>query len=196
MKNVLFLALIFLLSSCSLLGPVKADDATNYVFNRLPCVKKFPQRNITLYVAPIASDSVYDTDNMAYSKHPYVIEYFAKNKWADTPAQLLKPLVVKTLRDTNRFHAVTSSPHSIRHDYVLNLRVIELNQVFYAHSSCERFILHAEIVNSRTGKIIANREFTVVKPAAYMSPYGGVAAANRAVEDALEQLVYFCVRAI
>ena len=196
MKNILLLVLVFLLSSCSLLTPVKSDDATNYVFNRLPCVRTYAKHNITLYVAPIASDPVYDTDNMAYSRHPYVIEYFAKNKWADTPAQLLKPLVLKTLRDTNHFHAVTSSPHSIRYDYVLNLRVIELNQVFYTHSSCERFILHAEIVNSRTGKIVASREFVVVKPALYRSPYGGVAAANRAVEDALEQLAYFTVRVI
>ena len=196
MKNILLIIFIFSLSSCSLFPPVKADDSTNYIFNRIPCnVIQYKRHHITLYVAPIESDPVYDTDNMAYSTHPYIIEYFAKSKWADSPARLLKPLVLKTLQDTNHFKAVTSSPTAIRYDYILNLKVVELNQVFYRRTSCERFILHAEIVNARTGKIIATREFKVVKPAVYRSPYGGVAAANRAVEDALSQLAYFCVRA-
>lgn len=194
-NKLLIAAFSLILSSCSLL-PAKKNDAINYVFNSIPSVQVSQRHATTLYVSAIESDPVYDTDNMAYSLHPYVIEYFAKNKWADTPARLLRPLVLKTLEDTRHFHAVTSSASPVRFDYVLNLKVVELQQVFSRDSSCERFSLHAEIISARTGKIIATREFTVEKPAFYRSPYGGVAAANKAVCDALEQLASFCVSTI
>src|SRR5437763_916715 len=118
MKNIILLPFFILLSACSLLPPVKSDDITNYVLNSIPCVRHHSRHCINLYVATIVSYPLYDTDNMAYSTHPYVIEYFAKNKWADTPARLLRPLVVKTLQDTHYFHAVTTSSNSIRYDYV------------------------------------------------------------------------------
>ena len=36
------------------------------------------------------------TTQMAYSTEAYQIAYFAKNEWAETPSQMIQPLIVKT----------------------------------------------------------------------------------------------------
>src|SRR5258708_2281140 len=118
-KIILLVLSSILLSSCSLLSPVK-NDYTTYVINTMPCVMKKAYHPVILFVTPVDADSLYSTDDMAYSTQCYQVDYFSKNKWADAPARMLQPLILQTLRCTHHFHAVTTSPNAIRYHYILN----------------------------------------------------------------------------
>lgn len=192
-KNIFIFLLIILLSSCSLLGPVKSDYTT-YVVRTVPCKVRLANTHKVLYVSPVETDPLYDTDNMAYSVHPLQVEYYAKNKWAETPANMIQPLIIKTLRDTQHFRAVTTS-QNVQHDYILNTKITELRQVYNAHSTYAEFRLLAEIVNTRTGKIIATQEFMCREPMCQRNPYGGASAANITVANVMDQLAQFSARA-
>ncbi len=192
-RNIFILAISIILTSCSVFSPVKSDYTT-YVLRIIPCETRYATRNITLFVTPVEADPLYESDNMAYSTHPYQVEYYAKNKWAETPANLFKPLMIKTLRDTHHFRAVTTSQNVAQYQYVLNTRIIELRQVFSGCTSYVVFRLNVEIVNAKTRKIIASREFRSTHMAYARTPYAGVLAANKCVADVLNELAIFSVR--
>lgn len=187
-----FIPTFVLLSACSFLQPVKTDYNT-YVLNTVPYPEVKPCRHITLIVTPVEADPLYDTDNMAYTNQPYHVDYFAKNKWADTPARMVQPLLLQTLRNTHHFHAITTSRNALRYNYVLNTKILELRQVFKCNTSYVIFRIHAEIISAKTGQIIAAREFTDIEEARQLSPQGGIPAANIAVANVLSQLAHFCI---
>jgi cholesterol transport system auxiliary component len=58
-----------------------------------------------------------------------------------------------------------------------------------------RFTLRAYIVDNTTRRVLAWREFDETVPAASEDPYGGVVAANSAVQTVLENLSAFCAEA-
>jgi cholesterol transport system auxiliary component len=54
-----------------------------------------------------------------------------------------------------------------------------------------RFTLRATLVDDRTRRVLAWREFEALVPAASEDPYGGVLAANQAVQNVLQDLSHF-----
>ena len=58
-----------------------------------------------------------------------------------------------------------------------------------------RFTLRAYLVEDKTRRVLAWREFEAAVPAASENPYAGVVAANRAVQSVLEDLAAFCAGA-
>lgn len=191
-KKSLILILIFSLSGCTMFSPVKTNNYTSYVLCAVPQGTIKPYHHSTIFISPVDANPSYSSDDMAYIEQPYHIEYFAKNKWLNPPAVMLRPLIVKTLRNTKHYHAVTTSTRLVQYDYMLNSKILELVQVFSCNCSHVRFKLYAEIVDARTGRIIAAKEFAATVDAP-PNPYGGVFAANQAVEIVLGQLARFAV---
>jgi cholesterol transport system auxiliary component len=190
-KVLLILGASTLLMACSAFSPVKVEPTNTYVLSQTPtpAIKK-TSRQMTVLVNYPQSSAVYNTTQMAYSTLPYEISYFSKNQWADTPSQMLQPLIAKTLQNTHYFRQVVTPGMLGRYDYILNTQLLQMQQVFFNHSSQMRMGLKAQIVNATSGQIIATKEFSVVEPAA-PTPYGGVVAANRGVAKLLTQLVQF-----
>ena len=58
-----------------------------------------------------------------------------------------------------------------------------------------RFPLRAPLVDDKTRRVLAWREFDATVPAASDDPYGGVVAANQAVQTVLKDLAAFCAAA-
>lgn len=184
----IFVILNLMLSSCSLFGPVSTDAITQYQLTATPCSLQKSQRKVTILVTLPNTIGVNNTNEMSYSIKPYQIAYFSKNRWVDTPSQMLEPLIVESLEKTHFFSSV-GIPSSIgSYDYVLNTDITQFNQVFFTQHSVFRFKLRAQIVNTATTRIVASRDFCVEEVAPYYSPYGGVIAANRAASHLLTQL--------
>ena len=59
---------------------------------------------------------------------PYEIGYFRDNEWAETPAQMLDELLVRTVRELGYFKAVLTSPADTNASYRLQTTIVELLQ--------------------------------------------------------------------
>ena len=196
-KNIFFsIILLSMLTSCSVFGPVNSQPDATYVFkvNSYPSIQK-SSHGRTLYVAPVNAEATYNTTQMAYSTKPYQVAYFAKNQWADTPAQMLQPILVQSLQNTHYFRVV-SSIETGHYDYVLNSQLIELVQVFYAQGSEIHLKLRAQLVSASTNRVIAVKEFSIVERTSQRTPYGGVLATNRAIAVLMNQIARFCLQKI
>ncbi len=149
----------------------------------------------TLIVTAPRAAAGLDSRRMLYVREAHRLEYFANNEWVDTPSHMLTPLIVAALERTGTFGAVVSAPGSVDASLRLDTEVLRLQQSFGTGPSQLRFTLRAHLVDSRTRKVLAWREFDQTVAAPSDDPRGGVAAANSAVQAVLGQLASFCAEA-
>ena len=146
----------------------------------------------TLIVSPPHAAAGFDSQRIMYVRQADQLEYFAHNEWIDTPARMLAPLIVAAVESSGAFRAVVQTPSPAAGEMRLDTEILRLQHEFLSAPSRVRFTLRAYLVESVTRRVIASREFDAAVPAASGEPYGGVVAANRAVQTVLENLSAFC----
>lgn len=187
-KKMVSFLVFFSLSACSIFPPIKTNSTT-YLFNTTPSVNRASvSRPATLLVMMPQGSPFYNTQQIAYTTAPYQVAYFSKNNWAETPAQMLQPLIVKTLQNKHYFHAVIPSPWLGHYDYILGTQIVLLVQDFTVHPSVVHFSLRAELIQASTNRILKTQLFSTDAVAPSDTPYGGVIAANKAVAETLKKL--------
>ena len=149
----------------------------------------------TLIVNAPHAAAGFDSPRIIYLRETHKLEYFAHSEWVDPPARMLAPLLVAALQNTGAFRAVVLTPSSAAGDLRLDTEIVRLQHEFQAQPSLVRFTLRAYLVEDKTRRVLAWREFDAAVPAASEDPYGGVVAANLAVRTVLESLAAFCAEA-
>jgi len=149
----------------------------------------------TLIINPPHAAAGFDSSRIIYVRETHKLEYFSRNEWVDTPARMLAPLIVAAVENSGRFRAVVLTPSAAAGDLRLDTEIVRLQHDFGSQPSRVRFTLRAYMVDSTTRRVLASREFDETVAAASRDPYGGVVAANRAVQSVLEQLASFCATA-
>ena len=192
MGRTAVIACVVVFSGCTLFSPVNTDTK-KYVLNNIPVDLPYESaHSATLLV--LVSDTVpaYATTQMAYSAQAYQISYFSKSEWAATPAQMIQPLIVKTLRDTHYFSEILSPPYFGRHTFALHIEILELKQDFTAEPAM-LLTMRASLSREATNQIVATKELSVREPMLERNPYAGVVAANEAMPKILRELAKFVI---
>jgi len=146
----------------------------------------------TLIVNPPHAASGFDSQRIIYTRQAHNLEYFAHSEWVDTPARMIAPLIVAALENSGSFRAVVLTPSAAAGDFRLDTEITRLQHDFSGPASNVRFTLRAYLVDNKTRQVLAWREFDETVAVASESPYGGVVAANRAVQTVLDKLSSFC----
>ena len=149
----------------------------------------------TLIVNPTHAAAGFDSQRIIYVRDAHKLDYFARSEWIDTPARMLAPLIVAAIENSGAFRAVVQTPSPAAGDIRLDTEILRLQHNFAESPSRVRFTLRAYLVDNATRRVLASREFDESVAAASEDPYGGVVAANRAVQTVLEQLALFCADA-
>lgn len=200
-KSVKYLALcvaiLASMAACSKILTKQPVQTTYYVIERvqdsgqaaptLNTNKRLP----TLIISLPKAAAGFDTKHMMYTRAPLRLEYFARNVWIDTPAQMLRPLIISAIEKTGAFHAVLAKQSVVASDLRLESEVIKLIQDFSTKPSHVQFTLRVSMIDSATHQVIAMREFDERVNADSDNPIGGVLAANTAINLALDKLSVF-----
>ncbi len=190
-----FASWLFVLAGCTALQPRQAESPSIYLLEaRVAAVEqpaKAPQ-DIVLAVSMPRARSGYDTARIAYVRQAHEIDYFTKSRWADTPPRMLAPLVTRALEAHGAFRTVAQSPSSVPADVRLDTELIRLQHDFAQHPSRVEIALRAQLVDLRTRRVSATAEFEETENAPDDDAYGGVIAANRALQRLLVRLADFC----
>lgn len=149
----------------------------------------------TLIVSPPHAAAGFDSQRIAYVREAHKLDYFAHAEWVDTPARMLAPLIVAAVESSGAFRSVVLTPTAAAGDLRVDSEIVRLQQDFASQPSRARFTLRAYVMDSTTRRVLAWRVFDESVAAASDDPYGGVVAANRAVQTVLEQLAVFCATA-
>lgn len=145
----------------------------------------------TLLVLTPGAAAGFDSQRIIYVRQDHRIEYFAHNEWVDTPSRMLQGLLVDAMARSGVFSAVSPSSGAAGGDLRLDTEIVRLQHEFQTQPSQVRFTLRASLVEDRSRRVLAWREFDTVVPAASDDPYGGVTAASTAVQSTLQQLAIF-----
>ncbi len=194
MGRAAFIALcVVSLSGCAVFSPVEIDTK-KYVLSRIPLDLPSQQtHSATLLVLVPEAEPMYATTQMAYTTRAYQVAYFSQNEWAETPARMIQPLIVESLRHTHYFSEVLSSPHFGRHTFALRTEILELKQDFTSEPATLQIVMRFSLSREATNRVIATRELSVQEPMHERNPYAGVAAANEAMVKLLRELASFVV---
>lgn len=149
----------------------------------------------TLMVNPPHAAAGFDSQRIIYVRAAHKLEYYAHNEWVDTPARMLAPLIVAAVQTSGIFRAVVLTPSTAAGDLRLDTEIMRLQHDVGSQPSRVRFTLRAYIVDTATRRVLAWREFDESVAALSEDPYGGVIAANRAVQIVLQNLSTFCTEA-
>lgn len=190
------LAMILLGGCSSLLPPPPPPDNIYLLDANLPSipVRSAPatQHQIVLAVGMPRARAGFDTAQMVWVRQAHGLEVYSRNRWADTPARMLAPLLVQTLERSGAFHAVVPTPSAVSATLRLDTELIRLQQDFSVRPSRVQFTLNAQLIDIGTRRVIASAEFDETENAATEDAYGGVRAANLALERLLVRLAAFC----
>jgi cholesterol transport system auxiliary component len=181
------------LAACSLdqLKP-EAQDNSTYVLNASIEPRAASQRNdLLVVVSTPQAQPGFDTRRIAYTKAPFTLDYYTKSAWAETPAQMFGPLIVRSLDGSGSFRAVLAAPAPVAGDLRLDTEIVRLQQEFFQQPSRVRVTLQAKLYNITTREVLATKQLEAVADAPSEDAYGGVQAANTATMSLLSELVAF-----
>ena len=196
LSHRLFLALAFavLLPACTGLQAPHIEDPHIYMLDARPAVKAAqPTRDVVLLVSMPRASPGFDTPQMVYLRQPHEMNYFAVNRWADAPSRMLAPLLTQTLTQTGSFRAVVQMPGVVPADLRLDTELIRLQQDFGTKPGRIQLTLRAQLIDVAGKRVIAVKLFDEAESVTSDDAYGGVIAANRAVQRVLEQVADFCI---
>ena len=188
------LALLALtLAACALLASPGAAPPS--LFALTPPSGSAPPRDVaarrTIDVAPPGARPGFDGPRMAYVTRPHELQFFARHQWVDAPARMLAPLLADALERGGRFDAMPGGERAAS-ALRLETEVVVLQQEFSTRPSRVRFTLRARLLDLVQRHLLASATFEAVEAAPSDDPYGGVAAANRAVARVLDEVARWC----
>ena len=189
--------LLATLAGCAALSPTTTPQPSFYSLDNTQRIKSLtgaavPLAAHTLIVNPPHAASGITSQRIIYVREPHKLEYFAHSEWVDPPARMLAPLIVAAIEKSDVFRAVVLTPSAAAGDLRLDTEIIRLQHDFQTRPSHVRFTLRAYLVEDKTRRVLGWREFDATVPAASENPYGGVMAANLAVQTVLAELAAFC----
>lgn len=191
--------LFALAAGCGGLLPKPSPQPSFYALDGVRTEKKTatppPATAPTLIVNPPHAAAGFDSQRIIYVRDAHKLDYFARSEWIDTPARMLTPLIVAAIENGGAFRAVVQTPSPAAGDIRLDTEILRLQHDFGTSPSSVRFTLRAYLVDNATRRVLASREFDVSEVARSEDPYGGVVAANRAVQSAMARLASFCTEA-
>ena len=206
MNNLLFARLyrlcvaglvLTLAGGCGALRSTTTEQPSFYTLNSelFSTPLTAPDTAPTLIINPPHASAGFDTPRIIYVREAHKLEYYAHNEWIDTPARMLAPLIIAAVESSGTFRAVVLTPSAAVGDLRLDTEIIRLQHEIGSQPSRVHFTLRAYIVENLTRRVLGWREFDETVAVTSEGPYGGVVAANRAVQSVLEQLSDFCTEA-
>ncbi|TXT37069.1 MAG: hypothetical protein FD135_3858 [Comamonadaceae bacterium] len=183
------------LCACSTLSKTSAPPPAFYALDApLPLASQLaPSSQLTLLISPPYAASGFDSQRMVYVRQDHQLEYFAHSEWVDSPARMLGPLLVSAAQHTGAFAAVVLASGTAAGDLRLNTDIQRLQHNFRTSPSRVQLRLRVYLLDEKTRKVLAWKEFNAEAEATSDTPQGGVAAANRVVQQVLTQVAQFLV---
>lgn len=183
-----------LLAGCTALQAPHVESPHLYMLDARPAINPLrPNSNLVLAVSMPSAAPGFDTPQIAYQRLPHELEYFATHRWADTPPRMLRTLLTEALEPV--FSAIVAAPGMVSADIRLDTELVRLQQNFTAKPSRIELTLRAQLIDVKNKRVIAVKLFNEVENAASDDAYGGVIAANSALQRVLSQLAEFCLNA-
>jgi ABC-type uncharacterized transport system auxiliary subunit len=153
---------------------------------------------VTVLVGPIKSSHLYREDRLVYATPDEQMGTYQVHRWAEPPAEMVRELLWRSLRESNRFSSVSLLSSSSRGDFLLEGNLYDFKEVS-GSTVVARLNLDLELREIKTGAIAWTHHYSRDEPVSGKGVPAVVAAldqnAQRGVSEAVAGLTdYFAVR--
>ncbi len=185
------LTIILILTSCAANYRVP-DTYQLTAVNEKSYVTKPVKTTVLVSMPQVASG--YQSDSMLYITKNYTLSSFVNSTWDTPPSEMLQPLLNRSLQNTHYFYAVFSGPSPAQSDLRIDTTLVKLQQNFTQKPSLLEMSIDVVLINSKSFKVVASKNFSANVTASTDNPYGGVIAANEACQQIMENISSWTVK--
>lgn len=170
LRNLAWFSLALVLSGCVNFGFTGDEDSPAIVYYVLEdggrAVADSAPAAKTLLLADATAGAFYDTDGMAFSSRAGTRGYYQYARWSERSSKRLSDLLLGRLEREKIFSAVAQSGSSVRGDWLLTTDILDLHHDAAQQPGVVRMELRAELIDLKTRKLLARRNFvhTVAVP--------------------------------
>lgn len=199
MKTVIGMIAAILLAGCSA-GPTTRDALLTYDFGPIredAAIAKSIRASVLMHgvVAPAWLDSPAVVYRLAYqdAARQYV---YANSRWATQPGALIGQRLRGRLASASEGGVIVGADGA-RADFSLRVELEMFSQIFDAADRSRGVVVaRASLVNTAKRTLVAQRSFTVEKPAASADAEGGVRALAMAGDELIDSIVAWTASAV
>jgi cholesterol transport system auxiliary component len=183
--------------ACSLSPISTTPEVTQYDFGPLPGKNASPSLRQALLVYDVSAPAWLDSPNiyyrLAYQDAARPLAY-ADSRWVGSPAELIGGRVRGRLAASGK-GGIVHPADGTRASYALRVELDEFTQVFDAPGQSKAVVrLRASVLGKNT--LLAQKNFSVERPAGSPDAEGGVRALIEASDEAVDQLVAWAVGSV
>jgi cholesterol transport system auxiliary component len=186
------LVLATFVGGCTALKPAEVDNPNLHLLDAKSVAIVPEKRDLVLEVSAPRAWPGFDTPQMVYVQRPHELDYYANNRWVDSPARMLGPLLARPSRGPAASAPSCRSPTMVPADVRLVSSSSACSRTTTRPSRVE-LSLRVQLLDVRTKRVLETKTFDVTETAGSDDAYGGVAAANLALQRVLTQVAEFCI---
>ena len=128
--------------------------------------------------------------NILYQDQQYSLNAYAFSKWSDTPNRMLSNLFLTSIGDSAIFKVALPADSRGRSDYILESSLQQFHQQINSDNvSSAKIRIGFYLIETKSGKVVATREFSSADKTSSTDAKGGVQALNEAARSINNELL-------
>jgi ABC-type uncharacterized transport system auxiliary subunit len=157
-----------------------------------------PPFPVTLLLGPITTSHLYRDDHIVYTSNGEAMGTYEYQRWAEPPSEMIGDVLLRELKDSERYQHVYSLRSDSRGDFVLRGRLYDFREVS-GSGLAARVAFDFELRDSKTGATVWSRSYSHDEPVKGKDVSAVVAAMDRNVQSGLSAVLesldqYFSTR--
>jgi len=172
------------LASCGGSRPVKY-----YVLDAgpAPASSPAPQIPVTLLVSRINATHLYRDDRLVYGSNDVQLGTYEYERWAEPPAELIRDVLIKSLRSSGSYRSVSRISSNLHGDYIIRGQLFALDEV-QSPALSGRFSFQIELYDPKAAATLWSAAYTHDEPVNGKKVSDVVEALDRNVRAGMTQL--------
>jgi ABC-type uncharacterized transport system auxiliary subunit len=143
---------------------------------------------VTLLLGPITTSHLYRDDHIVYTSNGEAMGTYEYQRWAEPPSELISDVLLRELRESERYQHIYSFRSGTRGDYVLRGRLYDFREIT-GNGVAARVAFEFELRDSKTGATVWSRSYSHDEPVSGKDVTAVVAALNRNVQSGLSEVL-------
>jgi ABC-type uncharacterized transport system auxiliary subunit len=151
-----------------------------------PAAAAYP---VELLVGHISAPEILEDQPIVYRSGRNEIGVYQYHLWAEPPPQMVKTVLIRRLRASGRYQAVTQLGGSTQGNFVLRGRLYDFEEVDTGTAITARVTMEFELIDRMTHKAVWNHFYSNTEPAQGKEISNVVAAIDRNLEQGLSEVL-------
>jgi ABC-type uncharacterized transport system auxiliary subunit len=182
-------ALLLLVLAAGMTACFSSSPDKSYFQLRFAPPEGIPPLNKVLLVDRVEIDDLYDDYRIIYRVSSFEVNYYSYEFWADKPSKLIRDAVIQALEDSGAFSRVNQDATQGDPDWILRLNVHQIEEVDEPGAWFARLNMRFEMVEAKSGKILAFRRVDRKSPLSKMKVDDLPAVLSRILAEELTALL-------